>query len=278
LTRLRSAAGALALGCWLVAACTLLRPLEDLETSQSSLAPKPCPEEMQQVRFEDGTTFCIDRRETTRAEYDEFLAAPVAEAARTPLDPELCPTNDSLEPGGGADCSSAYEPGIAPELPVACVDLCDAMAYCGFRGKRLCGGRGGTSVDEDAVNLPTEDEWFLACTGGTGRLYPYAATFEPRRCNIDSQALEAVQSARGCETPAHIEQQSGNVAEWTLICKSFPRRGGIRCLVRGGGYLTTDRSLAGCHQGPRNVEMAEELQGQLPTDRGPAIGIRCCRD
>jgi sulfatase modifying factor 1 len=261
----------------LAVACSL-RPLDDLETSRGSLAVSSCPDEMQQVAFDDGATFCIDRRETTRAEYDEFLAAPAPEMPPTARDPALCPADADVEPGGGADCRAAYEPGVDPDRPVACVDLCAAMAYCGFRGKRLCGGRGGERVDEQSVNIPTEDEWFLACTGGTGRLYPYAATFEPRRCNINSAALEPVDSARGCETPDHIQQLSGNVAEWVLICKEFPRLDQTRCLVRGGDYRTVDPTRAECHQTPRGVEDRDGPAGELPTERSAGIGIRCCKD
>jgi hypothetical protein len=118
----------------------------------------------------------------------------------------------------------------------------------------------------------------MACTGGTGRQYPYAVTFELRRCNIDSAGLEGVDSARGCETPDHIQQLSGNVAEWVLICKEFPRLGQTRCLARGGDYSTTDRSQAGCHQAPRGPDDPEGPQGHLPTDRAAGIGIRYCGD
>jgi len=258
--------------------CSLLRPLEDLETSQGALVTEPCPDEMQQVRFEDGATFCIDQRETTRAEYDEFLSAPAPETSLLQQDSLLCPARESFEPGGGVDCASAYEQGVDPGLPVACVDLCDAMAYCSFRGKRLCGGRGGSTVDESAVNSHTEDEWFVACAGDSGWLYPYAPTFEPALCNIDSAGLEPVNGARGCETPDHVEQLSGNVSEWVLVCKEFPRRNETRCLVRGGDYLTTDRSSAGCHQTPRDPGSDQLPLGRPPTERNPGVGIRCCRD
>jgi len=258
--------------------CSLLRPLEDLETSEGALRAQPCPDEMQEVRFEDGASFCIDKLETTRAQYDEFLSAPVPEASLVQQDSLLCPARESFEPGGGADCTSAYAFGVDAELPVACVDLCDAMAYCSFRGKRLCGGRGGETVDQDSVNSPTEDEWFVACAGESGRQYPYAPSFEPRLCNIDSAGLEPVSGSPGCETPEHVEQLSGNVSEWVLICKDFPRRKETRCLVRGGDYLTTDGSRAGCHQTPRDADSDQVPLGRPPSERSPGIGIRCCSD
>jgi len=263
--------------CGLLLACSL-RALDDLESSAGALREEPCPEDMQQASFEDGATFCIDRRETTRAQYDEFLSAPPAETSLLLQDTLLCPERPSFVPGGGVDCEAAYEPGVDGELPVACVDLCDAMAYCSFRGKRLCGGRGGYVVDEESVNSAADDEWFVACAGESNRPYPYGVTFAPGLCNINSPGLAAVNGVRGCETPDHVEQMSGNVSEWVLICREFPRRQETRCLARGGDYLTTDRSTVGCYQMPRDVESDPEPPGHLPTLRSPGIGIRCCRD
>jgi hypothetical protein len=160
---------------------------------------------------------------------------------------------------------------------VACVDLCDAMAYCSFRGKRLCGGRGGNTVGHGSVNSHLDDEWFVACAGDEGWLYPYAPTFTPGLCNINSDGPGPVDGARGCETPDHIEQLSGNVSEWVLMCREFPRRQETRCLARGGDYLTTERASAGCHQMPRDIDSELPL-GHVPTERSPGVGIRCCRD
>jgi formylglycine-generating enzyme required for sulfatase activity len=275
LTRVRAARTAFALCAWLVAACSLLRPLDDLESSQSSLRTEPCPDEMQQVRFEDGATFCIDKRETTRLEYEEFLMAPVSELALPQKNAELCPAPDSFEPGGGADCMSAYEPGVTPDLPVVCVDLCDAMAYCGFRGKRLCGGRGGETVDSESVNSPS-DEWFVACTGGTAREYPYE-NFRLGICNVESPGVQSADERPGCETPDHIEQLSGNVAEWVLVCQKPRPAAETQCLVRGGEYGTMAAQLAGCRHLP-DIGEVEPRRSRRVSGRGPGVGIRCCKD
>lgn len=273
-----SAALVSAISCSTLAlACSLLRPLEELETSEGALRAEPCPDEMQEARFADGATFCIDKRETSREEYDQFLSAPAPETSLLQQDTLLCPERESFQPGGGADCASAYEPGVDGELPVACVDLCDAMAYCSFRGKRLCAGRGGDPVNEDSRNSDLDDEWFVACAGDRGWPYPYAQTFEPGLCNIDSAGLQPVNASRRCETPEHVEQLSGNVSEWVLVCKEFPQRSATLCLARGGDYLTTDRSRAGCHHTPRDEDSDDRL-GHLPTERSPGIGIRCCSD
>jgi formylglycine-generating enzyme required for sulfatase activity len=259
--------------------CSLLRPLEELETREGVLRAEPCPEDMQEVSLAEGTTFCIDKRETTRDEYEQFLSAPASELSRLSLlqqDPLLCPARGSFEPGGGVDCESAYEPGVDAELPVACVDLCDAMAYCSFRGKRLCGGRGGDTAGEDSANGQT-DEWFLACTGATDRKYPYLK-YKPGICNVDSAALRSAAELPGCETPDHIEQLSGNVAEWVLVCKESPRRGGTLCLVRGGEYRTADSALAACEHQRELGERVDPPRSLLPTERGAGVGIRCCSD
>ncbi len=275
--RRRSAHTAFALCVWALAACSLLRPLDDLESSRSSLRAEPCPDEMQEVRFEDGAAFCIDKREATRAEYEEFFMAPSSEVALALQDATLCPDPGRFEPGAGADCTSAYEPGVAPELPVVCVDLCDAMAYCGFRGKRLCGGRGGDTVKRDSVNDLNVDEWFTACTGGTDREYPYEK-YQLGICNVASSGVQAADDFPGCVTPDNIEQLSGNVSEWVLFCQETRRGVGTMCLVRGGEYGTLESQLAACAFIEELGGTVEPRRSHPPTERAAGVGIRCCRD
>jgi formylglycine-generating enzyme required for sulfatase activity len=277
LTRSRRCRSALALSSSLALACSLLRPLDDLEMSQSSPAAADCREEMQQVRFEDGSTFCIDKHETTRAEYGAFLDASVSEPQFPMQDSELCPTAESFEPGAGGDCLSAFERGVDPDLPVVCVDLCDAMAYCEFRGKRLCGGRGGKGLDAELRNEPTENEWLAACIGGTTRQYPYGPNFERSYCNVSSAGLEPVGRAPDCSTPDDIRDLSGNVAEWTLVCRKRARRA-ADCLVAGGEYLTTEVGLTSCYVQALGGEQPTPPRLRQPAERGPGVGIRCCSD
>jgi formylglycine-generating enzyme len=308
----RSAGGAaLALSL----SCSLLRPVDELEGAPSDsldvqLAPAspasscardaectreegrcleeeqtcaPCPGGMQQVSFGDGLAFCIDRYETTQGEYNQFLAALAEQPSLDLPDAELCPATESFEPGGGADCLSAYDRGGDADLPMVCVDLCDAMAYCHWQGKRLCGGRDGLRLDRtpQTVNKPNDDEWLAACGGTGGSKYPYGDVYEASRCNVASEQVEVEDSFRDCKTPNHIYQLSGNVAEWVLVCNDNREFGEQRCLVRGGEYRTTDPEFAAC----AHLDLSGAAMGAVfprralqPADFSPGVGIRCCMD
>jgi formylglycine-generating enzyme required for sulfatase activity len=279
LTRVRATGTACAL-VLLVAApfgCSL-RSLDDLEGTQRDV---PCPDGMQQIAFKDRDTFCIDRIETTREQFDEFLRAwPPAEPIAAQA--ELCPDFVDVAPLGGADCSEAYQPGLDPELPMTCVTLCEAMAYCQFHGKRLCGGRGGEAIENQALNDgalddPDQDEWFTACTGDGTRMYPYGSEAVSGICNVASTGLLPAGASTSCTTPEGVLDLSGNVAEWTLICMDKPRWDGTRCLVRGGEFLTTDLTHARCRR-TRPMNSEEPMMAAEPTERLPGVGIRCCGD
>jgi formylglycine-generating enzyme required for sulfatase activity len=296
---------ALALGC------SLLRPLDELEEpepTEVALAAsgascerdgecsrdegrcleeqhlcQPCPEGMQQVSFGDGLAFCIDRFETTQGEYNQFLSDLLLQPTLDLQEPELCPATESFEPGGGADCLSAYDRGGDPALPMVCVDLCDAMAYCNSRGKRLCGGRGGVPLDRtrETVNKPNDDEWLAACMGREGRMYPYGDVYEQGRCNVDSEHVEPGAAFRECETPEHVRHLSGNVAEWVLVCNDDRDHAEVHCLVRGGEHGSRNPERASCEL--VDLKGAGRAAGSpppalAPADVSPGVGIRCCMD
>jgi formylglycine-generating enzyme required for sulfatase activity len=259
-----------AAGCSRDALCSTGRCLEREGRCEA------CPTDMQLVRFGDGRAFCVDRQETTRVEYEAFLRAVETEGSELVLqDPALCPEPQSFEPRSGAACDAAYLRGTDGDLPMTCVDLCDAMAYCAWRGKRLCGGRGGARLPAPSVNDPANDEWFAACSGGTGRVYPYGAEYAPV-CNVTGDAVASAADFPDCETPNHIAMLSGNVAEWVLACRTTPS-GLTHCLVRGGQYATTDEALAGCGF-PELDAAASPRRALLPAERAPGVGIRCCED
>ena len=69
-----------------------------------------------------------------------------------------------------AECEWNYtfqpsEPGADPEHPVTHVDFCDAVAFCAWAGKRLCGKIGGGELSFAELSLASESQWFAACGG-----------------------------------------------------------------------------------------------------------------
>lgn len=113
----------------------------------------------------DGTNYCMDARETTRAEYDAFVKA---KAADTSGQPSACAWNTSFTPTlvtEDADtfpspyyCYDTDWNDMRPDQAVGCVDFCDALAYCEWAGKRLCGqvGKGAERVNQFTGTLK---EW-----------------------------------------------------------------------------------------------------------------------
>ena len=286
LARCLAFGGAVGLGC------SLVRPLDELESSSRSVGASSladcgerargeselscsdagascpaCPPEMQQVLFPDGTAFCIDRYETSRGEYDEFLAD--VASCNAPPSADLCSKDSDFVPGSGDQCSQPYLPGVSPNLPITCVDLCDAKAYCEWRGKRLCGAKGREIGGDQAVDDPNRDEWFAACTGGGDRSYPYGDEYSPSACNTDSSGVQDGRSFSACATPDPIFNLSGNVAEWQLLCGYWQ----LFCRVRGGAFSSRDAALTRCAAG------AASIDDNLPISaRMPQLGFRCCRD
>ncbi len=85
-----------------------------------------------------GSSYCIDSTEVSFADYRASLA--VADVS-APLRPG-CAWNTSFE-------IMSEVIGEPKNHPIRGVDWCDAVAYCEWAGKRLCGRIGGGSVTYD---------------------------------------------------------------------------------------------------------------------------------
>ena len=245
----------------------------------------PCPDDMVHARHDNfpDVSFCIDRTEVTRAAYVAFLLAVSSDVAQTEQPAECAFNTELTHFGSGTNCPDFS---TAEDLPVNCVDWCDAYAYCAHVGKRLCGSLdGGAAL---AIDAPvTGDEWQFACSAGFQQAYPYGDTGEICACYLpeewDSKMMcdymsiqtynykVAVMSLPGCEGgfPGIFDMQ-GNASEWTARCEPGNGDGEENCVVRGGSTWSADGS---------NWFRCDNLQQQAK--RNATIidpGIRCCRD
>jgi hypothetical protein len=89
-----------------------------------------------------------------------------------------------------------------------CVDWCDALGFCAFVGKRLCGGMGGGPITVQNANDASQDEWYNACSEGGVQLYPYGNTYQPTACNgLSSSVGPSNVSAYRLHRQAHARLQ-----------------------------------------------------------------------
>jgi formylglycine-generating enzyme len=263
--------------------CSEVIGLSDLVYDRAPTGAGGAPPGM--VAFDDGNgqTIFIDAREVTVAEYASWLAEGPAPA----LGGTRCAFNDSLvplvpSPGGNAeDCETNgvdWEADRAqhPDWPVRCIDWCDAAEYCAQHDKRLCGRIGGGTVAthyegaEYVIDDPRSSEWYMACSMGASRAYPYADAYQAATCNGESGGPEAVGARNGCEGGYDgLFDMSGNIEEWEDACE--PAEGGAEaaCMRRGGAYYTAQfhpTSWLACGK-------------PLPDERGAmgtSTGFRCC--
>jgi ELWxxDGT repeat protein len=207
------------------------------------------------VRF---GVWCIDSTEVTAAQYAEFLAANVA-----PGGPHaLCATNATFAPEPNS--TACYDPVQAPNLPMVCIDWCDAAAYCAWAGKRLCGNVGAQPQSE-------QSQWGAVCSNYGANLYPYGNTYVQSRCNDERHdgTTDTMTSndhvypvgSVDCEgTLSGVHDLVGNVAEWNDDNWNFDRQPAC-----GGGYRT-----------PSADSDCETCSLLTRTTRSAAIGFRCC--
>lgn len=201
-----------------------------------------CPAGMVRVAASCGA-FCMDGTEVTRNEYATFLAQGPDPAGQ----PDACSWNTSFEPA----CPTGPAPGSDPQLPVTCVDWCDARAYCSSVSKRLCTG----------LNHSDEaGQWSVACSLVFG-----ASGSSAKTCNNQPGELKPVGTSAGCHGDAPpldgLKDLIGNATEWTDDCA--PIEGVVYCLAPGDSGLDGSASCG-------------SAAGHEATLRDPFVGFRCC--
>ena len=220
-----------------------------------------------------GNTFCIDTTEVTVADYARFLAANVPASSQ----PAECAWNESFAPNP-SDASA--------DRPVVGVDRCDAVAYCAWAGKYLCGtvtnGKKSGPVTVASSSDFRSHQWLLACSAEARLRYAYGSILDKSACNFfdyDAGALVPVGSATACVGGfAGIHDMLGNAWEWydgpCVADGSLEVDGGDggpasdNCWFKGGSYA----DLA------QNVDCRLDGTGIRRDHRGPNVGFRCCSD
>jgi hypothetical protein len=233
-----------------------------------------CPDDMAAADRPNGAgKYCVDRFEVTRDAYNAFVAACDGGQCAA-LRPAYCNFDTSFDPidndGGGCppgDTSNG-------QLPIVCIDWCDAYVFCARQGKRLCNRYGEASTPYSALTNPAQSEWFNACSLAGNYDYPYGAqtgnTWDPSRCNGQDgdggvpPGPVAVGTTQCAGAFPGLLDLSGNVAEWESSCNT-DLGPNDRCRVRGGGF---DRDSNGMKCGA-DLDFARSAAD-------PTVGLRCC--
>ena len=157
--------------------------------------------------------------------------------------------------GGGVDAGAI----AGQTLPIACVNWCDAWAYCAWAGKTLC--KGGASADD-----PSTNRWYSACAEGGKKTYPNSDGTRRQTCNATGGGNIAPVGTSTCATSDGVQDLSGNVAEWVDECDSTGE-----CNVRGGS-VESNAGEASC----KGIVTLPKLPPE-PSVLA-YVGFRCCVD
>lgn len=212
---------------------------------------------------------CIDSTEVTQAQYKVFLDA---KGSDTSGQPSSCASNTSYVPitTDSASCVGNFNPSGTPNRPVACVNWCDATAYCKWAGKRLCGAIGGGPGGFADISDASKNQWYKACSQNGATTYPYGNTFI-NFCNTDKVKTATMDvgvntTCTGTSSPYSIVfDMSGNVMEWVDTCLVIA--GDPYCQARGGSY-DDDSPYAQC--------LGSKAASVPPLLGIPTVGFRCC--
>jgi len=222
--------------------------------------------------------YCIDRAEVKNTEYQAFLDALVNTNGQS----TACAFNTNFAPDTAGGCNQ-FDPVGKANVPVACIDWCDAAAYCKWEGKHLCG-----RVDGPGSNPPAsfadanKSAWYRACSHAGDFDLPYGNVYDGEKCiGLDHTAIHPVAVPHtDCEGGySGLYDMSGNVAEWEDSC-SADAAAADQCLTRGGSYLDTNKSVASapsllCNS---NVHGTAIAATKPRSTRDKEIGFRCCGD
>jgi gamma-glutamyl hercynylcysteine S-oxide synthase len=207
--------------------------------------------------------FAIDRTEVTQGEYARFLRA----SGYCPDD--LTHFLDDWDKREGSNPTTWKPQSGRQHLPVVWVDLQDARAYAAWAGKRL----------------PREEEWQIAAGGYEARVWPWGETFDPEKCNYQTDELTPVDAFPGGVSPFGAMDMAGNAWEWT---ESERHDGHTRfAILRGGSHLVRHEpdhpeawgKMWYCAEGAQPNNAHQKMLLLWPgLDRCSTISFRCVCD
>ncbi len=209
--------------------------------------------------------YCIDSTEVTRDQYAAWLATNPSTSGQD----TVCAWNSDFTPDemcmGASDVCYGANCGGHPQ---ACVDWCDAFAYCKAVGKRLCGKIGGGSNGHDDYADATKSQWYHACVSdGVNDAYPYGSAYDGQACNgvaLHAGTTVPVATLPNCQSPVAgyegIFDLSGNLFEWEDSCDQYDD-----CRMRGGAFIWGEDQLR-----------CDSDIGGVRNGSGDLVGFRCC--
>ena len=249
-------------GCGLVYDLSKLGPGADdagsgdaADAAVVDAVPPTCPSRRGSPMI-GAASFCIDARETTNAQYAAYLAD-TKKTGKRPTLPPTCNFKEELTPGSVVPAEA--------ELPVRNVDWCDALSYCLWADKRLCGKVGGGGLRRIDATDPAASEWARACTKGGTRPLPYGPTYEAGRCHVPGDAAAPLPAASQCAGGLDgLLDMVGNVAEWIDACETADGEF-AECEVLGGSFLSSGAEAT-----------CASIAPAARSAKRPDQGIRCC--
>jgi formylglycine-generating enzyme required for sulfatase activity len=231
----------------------------------------------QEVPLPGGGFYCIDHAEVRNVDYKAFVDAQANTAGQS----TACAFNASYQPDVAGQCDQ-YDPTNKPDLPIACVDWCDAAAFCKWDGKHLCGKLGGGSNAPADFADPSKSAWYRACSHAGDDDFPYGNSYSGDKCvGLDNTAVHPLATPFTSCVGGYdgLYDMSGNVAEWEDSCSGSAGAADL-CLDRGGSYLDTNVSVGAAPslQCNSNVHGSPKMATKARSTRSPEIGFRCCSE
>jgi hypothetical protein len=175
-------------------------------------------------------------------------------------------------------CPKGYwTPKETPDRVLMCADWCDAVAYCKWAGKHLCGKIGGGGVPTKGapelegdgyktspLNDPNVSQLYNACSQGGKLAYAYGNAYNPACTYKTVNQNEVAEECQPKESPFdQVLHLSDGVGEWELT----------------EPFFTTGVSTRGYGD---YVESEEEWNGRCDkvgfVSSGVFVGFRCCYD